>query len=120
MDNHIERGKQAETAASRFLAARGYRIVAQNWRHQHLEVDIVAYDGNTLVFVEVKMRSSTAFGMPYEAVSATKQEKLRRAAELYIETQQYDGEIRFDVVSVLRFGQSPPQCRLIKDAFWPE
>lgn len=120
MGSHIERGKQAESAAARFLAARGYRIVAQNWRHKHLEVDLIAYDGGTLVFVEVKMRSSTAFGMPYEAVSASKQEKLCRAADHYIEAQQYEGEIRFDVVSVLQFGQSPPQCRLIKDAFWPE
>lgn len=120
MDNHIKRGQQGEAAASRFLAERGYRIVAQNWRYQHLEVDIVAYDGTTLVFVEVKLRSSTAFGMPYEAVSTAKQEKLHRAAEFYIETAQHEGEIRFDVVSILQFGQSPPQCRLIKDAFWPE
>lgn len=120
MDSHIERGKQAESAAARFLATRGYQVVAQNWRHKHLEVDIVAHEANTLVFVEVKMRSSAAFGMPYEAVSAAKQEKLRRAAESYIEATQYEGEIRFDVVSILQFGQSPPQFRLIKDAFWPE
>lgn len=120
MGTHIERGKQAEEAAARFLAKQGYRVVAQNWRNKHLEVDLIAYDGDTLVFVEVKMRSSAAFGMPYEAVSPAKQEKLCRAAERYIAEQQYEGEIRFDVVSILDAGQSAPNIRLIKDAFWPE
>lgn len=118
--SNIERGKESEAAAARFLIERGYRIVAQNWRHKHLEVDIVAYDAHILVFVEVKMRASAAFGMPYEAVTTAKQEKLCRAANRYIIDQQYDGEIRFDVVSILQFERSAPQIRLIKDAFWPE
>ncbi len=120
MGNNTERGKVGEEIAARFLAKRGYRILAQNWRHRHLEVDLIAFDADTLVFVEVKMRTSAAFGMPYEAVSVEKQRKLCRAANHYIERQGYEGEIRFDVVSILLFGQSSPNIRLIKDAFWPE
>lgn len=120
MGHPLDRGKAAEAAAADFLSQRGYRIIVRNWRHQHLEVDIIAYHGDILVFVEVKMRSSAAFGMPYEAVSLAKQEKLARAANHYIEQHNHQGEIRFDVVSILQINPTSPNIRLIQDAFWPE
>ena len=120
MDAH-EIGRQGEAAAVRFLEERGYRIRHRNWRHKHLEVDIIADDGDILVFVEVKTRTGTAYGMPYEFVDYAKQGKLVRAANRYIAATRYGGEIRFDVVSVL---YSPERkaynMRLIRDAFWPD
>lgn len=119
MPDHLNIGRDGEDIAAAYLQKNGYTILAKNWRHRHLEIDVVAIDESILVFVEVKTRSSAAFGMPYESVSTAKQEKLSRAAMHYIEENGYEGEIRFDVVSIL-MGTKKPNLRLIKDAFWPE
>ncbi|SEL50353.1 YraN family protein [Parapedobacter koreensis] len=121
MLTHLQKGKNGEDMAIQLLKRRGYRIRCQNWRHKNLEVDIVAEDGNILVFVEVKTRTSPAYGMPYEFVDVAKQAKLVRAANHYIATNQYGGEIRFDVVSILYSEENKTyDTRLIKDAFWPD
>ncbi len=119
--NHLQKGKNGEAIAVSLLKQRGYRIVSQNWRHKNLEVDIIAEDGDILVFVEVKTRSYAWYGMPYEAVDGIKQAKLTRAANHYIAANRYGGEIRFDVVSILYSEKSKTyDTRLIKDAFWPD
>lgn len=119
--NHLQKGKDGERVALGLLKQRGYRIICQNWRYKNLEVDIIAEDGNILVFVEVKMRSYAAYGMPYEAVDYAKQAKLTRAANHYIAAHRYGGEIRFDVVSILYTEKNKTyDTRLIKDAFWPD
>lgn len=116
-----EKGIEGETKAVAYLRKQGYEIICQNWRYKHLEIDIIARESQTLVFVEVKTRSYTAFGLPYEAVSPAKQAKLARAANLYITASGYEGEIRFDVVSVISSGKTThDSVRLIRDAFWPE
>ncbi len=121
MPPHLQKGSDGERVAVAHLERLGYHILHQNWRHQHLEVDIIAREDNILVFVEVKMRSSAAFGMPYESVDRAKQAKLARAANHYIATHSYGGEIRFDVVSILYSAQNKIyDIRLIKDAFWPD
>ena len=121
MPSHLQKGKDGEDIAVGLLKQRGYRIVCQNWRHKHLEVDIIAQDGDILVFVEVKTRSYATFGMPYEAVDHVKQAKLTRAANHYIAAHHYGGEIRFDVVSILYSEKNKTyNTRLIKDAFWPD
>jgi putative endonuclease len=96
-------GRYGEDVAARHLAEAGLEIVERNWRCGEGEIDIVARDGRVLVICEVKTRSSSAFGMPAEAVTRKKADKLRRLA--YVWLQQHNGhvdEIRFDVVSVLR------------------
>ncbi len=119
--NTIQKGKLGEDEAVRFLRKRGYRIRHQNWRYKHLEVDIVADDGNILVFVEVKTRASHTYGMPYEFVDYAKQAKLARAANQYIAATKHGGEIRFDVVSILYSEKNKAyNIRLIRDAFWPD
>ena len=119
--NAQQRGKRGEEAAARLLQKRGYRIRHQNWRYKNVEVDIIADDGVILVFVEVKTRTSTAYGMPYEFVDYAKQAKLVRAANQYIAATKYGGEIRFDVVSILYAPkQETYDMRLIRDAFWPD
>lgn len=97
----------------------GYRLKQQNWRYKHLEIDLIMMDESVLVFVEVKTRSSADFGQPYEAVSWQKQQKLSKAATIFIRQHHYEGEIRFDVVSILVDQEQQHQIRHIKDAFWP-
>jgi len=121
MLGRLQKGKKGEDDAVVLLKQRGYRIRCQNWRYKNLEVDIIAEDGSILVFVEVKTRTGSAYGMPYEFVDAVKQARLTRAANQYIAANKYGGEIRFDVVSIL-YSEKKGTCnmRLIKDAFWPD
>lgn len=119
--NTLQKGKEGEDAAVKLLQQRGYRIRHQNWRYKNLEVDIIADDGDTLVFVEVKTRAGSAYGMPYEFVDYAKRAKLTRAANHYIAATKYGGEIRFDVVSILYSAKNKTyNMRLIRDAFWPD
>jgi len=87
-----------------WYAERGYQVLARNWRCPTGEIDLVARTGRTLVFCEVKTRSSTAFGAPVEAVTPSKQARLRRLAGCWLEAdggRAQTSEIRFDVASVL-------------------
>ena len=76
-------GPRGERAAEKYLRRDGYRIVARNFRAAGAEIDIVAMDGETLVFVEVKTRRSREAGAPEEAVDERKQKQIRRAAEIF-------------------------------------
>ncbi|MFT4028667.1 MAG: YraN family protein [Protaetiibacter sp.] len=97
-----ELGRRGERLAERYLLARGYRLVERNWRCRHGEIDLVARDGDTLVFVEVKTRTSTAFGHPFEAITPAKLARLRRLAGLWCETHPRErGRVRIDAVAVL-------------------
>lgn len=116
---HLQTGLSGEMAALDYIRNLPYRILETNWRYKHLEVDIIAMDGDTLVFIEVKTRRNADYGMPFEAVSYHKQQKLDRAANLYIAYKKYEGEIRFDIVSILMQGNGY-QIEHIPDAFWPE
>lgn len=116
MAQHIQDGKYGEQRAVVFLKEQGYEILALNWRYKYNEVDIIAKDLGILVFVEVKSRHSAAFGDPASFVDIRKQGNLIRAADAYLELSGFEGEIRFDIVSVML---SPPMTiELIKDAFW--
>ena len=93
-----ETGLLGENEAALFLQNKGYTILHRNWRSGKDELDIVATFGRFLVFVEVKTRSGTAFGQPWEAVTIRKQNALIRAAEAYIRTFQMDMDARFDII----------------------
>ena len=94
-------GRRGERAAERYLRRNGYRIVARNFRAAGAEIDLVAIDGETLVFVEVKTRSSRAAGAPEEAVDERKQKQMRRAAEAFARRYRADEiEMRFDIIAV--------------------
>ena len=86
----------------RYLRGKGFEIRDLNWKSLHLEIDIVAMDGNELVIVEVKTRGSDAFGEPEMFVNKTKQGKLIRAANLYLEQKKLTNEVRFDVVGIIK------------------
>lgn len=94
-------GKAGEDAAVDYLVRKGYRIVERNFRFERGEIDIVAEDGNVLVFVEVKMRRSLAFGEPEDAVSPAKRRQILRVAQGYLMQRSIDDrECRFDVITV--------------------
>ena len=116
MAKHLDSGKHGEQLAVQFLKERGYHILVLNWRHKYCEVDIIAKDKDTLVFVEVKSRSSSSFGEPDSFVDSRKQGLLIRAADAYLDSSGYEGEIRFDIVSV--YLRENNHIELIKDAFW--
>lgn len=97
-----ELGRRGEEAAARYLDRRGYEIVARNWQCAAGEADIVARDGDALVFVEVKTRSSCEQGMPAEAVTRAKRDRYERIAALYLQGNDVtDVPVRFDIVSLL-------------------
>lgn len=94
-------GTSGEETAAVWLAARGYEILARNVRTRFGELDLVARQGDLVVFVEVKTRSSAAFGHPVEAVAGRKQARLAGLAAAFLRAQGLDGApIRFDVVAV--------------------
>jgi putative endonuclease len=110
-------GRRGENAAARYLRRHGYRILARNFRAAGAEIDLIAMEGDTLVFVEVKTRLGIGAGTPQEAVGEQKQRRIRRAAELYA-VRHYTAEqpVRFDVVAVLGQGRGR-RLELLKDAF---
>lgn len=116
MAEHNEFGKQGEEAALRYLHANGYQVLERNYRYQHAEIDLVAQKGKMLIFVEVKSRSSTAFGNPEEFVSFTKVRLLKRVAEQYIFAKNWQHDIRFDIIAIVRVG-GELKVKHIEDAF---
>ena len=119
MSNTNQRvGKHGEWVAAEHLVDSGIRLVERNWRCQLGEIDIIAWDGDTLVFCEVKTRRGAGYGTPAEAVVRAKQERLRRLALAYLSaTGIHPAELRFDVVSVLPQRRSLPRVEHIKGAF---
>ena len=116
-------GKAGEELALTFLQGRGYKILARNYRKPFGEVDIIADDDGTLVFVEVKTRAGTGFGPPFEAVTQRKQMQMSKVALEYIGRHgMTDRPARFDVVGILfaAIGSpaaATPQVELLQDAF---
>ena len=116
-ENH-DTGNQGEEAAEQYLIRQGFRILKRNWRHLHLEIDLLAMDGEMLVVVEVKTRGRIDFGDPQSFVTKTKQKKLIRAANYYITENDFNGETRFDVIAVLKRNEVF-EINHIPDAFRP-
>ncbi len=105
-------GSRAEEYAAMHLQEQGMVIVTRNWCCRAGEVDIVAMDGSTLVFVEVRSRTGTRYGAPEETLSRSKLRRLWRAAHLYLGALTPPFPVRFDVVAV-----SPDDIRHIRNAF---
>ncbi|MEW5769296.1 MAG: YraN family protein [Pseudomonadota bacterium] len=93
-------GQAAEQAAADYLAARGLRLVARNWRCRGGEIDLVMRDGATLVFVEVRARGSAAFGGAAASITAAKQARVVLAARHFLASQGLDSPCRFDAVLI--------------------
>ena len=97
------KGSVGEDLAAEYLLRQGFTIIERNFHFQHGEIDIIAKELSELVFVEVKYRTTKAFGLPEESVDEKKQELLRRTAEGYMQQRGlHNIECRFDVVAILR------------------
>jgi putative endonuclease len=97
-----ELGQRGERIAARYLTDHGLRLLDRNWRCREGELDIVARDGDAIVFCEVKTRRGTGFGHPVEAVTPAKQRRLRLLAQRWLQAHdEHAPDLRFDVVGVL-------------------
>ncbi|MCB2201287.1 YraN family protein [bacterium] len=119
MAEHNELGKKGELIARKFLEEIGFQIIESNWRHEKDEIDVIAKDGDELVMVEVKTRSTRYFGEPSEAVGAAKESFMIRAAEAYLEIHDLNMDTRFDIISIVADNKGE-SIEHIKDAFYPE
>lgn len=111
-------GAYGERRAARHLSEAGLRVVARNWRCALGEIDIIAWDGDVLVFCEVKTRRNEDFGSPAEAVVPAKARRLRRlAAQWLTDSGAHPREVRFDVVEVLLPRAGAARVNHLRDAF---
>ncbi|WP_312824151.1 YraN family protein [Epilithonimonas sp.] len=117
MADHNEFGKIAEDLAVDFLVKNQYKILARNFRYLKAEVDIIAEFENQIVIVEVKARNTDAFLEPQEAVNKKKIKLLISASNYFIEENNIDKEVRFDIISVLPNKQKTLEIHHIIDAF---
>ena len=100
MDRRNDVGAWGEAQAAKYLKKQGYKLLERNWSCRFGEIDLIVSDRNYLVFVEVKLRKSDAFARAAEFVDFRKQNRLRRAAELWLSLHETELQPRFDVVEV--------------------
>ncbi len=118
MAKHNDIGQQGEEMARDYLTKKGYKILHNNFRSSNSEVDIVAEWENQLIFVEVKTRSSVSFGQPEIFVSQEKKRHMKKVARGYIHYINFNGEVRFDIISVVLEPQKEVQITHFEDAFF--
>jgi putative endonuclease len=112
-----ELGDRGEDLAAAALKKQGYKIIERNYKTPLGEIDLIARQGKTLIFIEVKTRKSLHFGAPQEAVSPAKQVRLRRLADYYLKQKRLtEAKVRFDVVAVTLTAEGP-QIEIIPGAF---
>ena len=117
VSNRIALGRRGEELAAEHLTGLGYRILARNWRCRQGEIDIIAAHKNVLAFVEVKTRSTLAYGHPFEAITPTKLARLRRLAAVWCaENDPHVPVIRIDVIAVLAPYTGTPQIEHLAGA----
>jgi putative endonuclease len=106
MTDKIETGANGENLAAEFMAKKGFRVVARNYRARRAEIDLIVQREDWLIFVEVKTRASNAYGEPESFVSDAQRRLIYDAAEDYIFRTNWRGHIRFDIISV-KLGPTP-------------
>ncbi|MBU0648855.1 YraN family protein [Patescibacteria group bacterium] len=107
-------GKWGEETAASFLMKKGYKLIDKNWRARPGEIDLVMRHGPTLVFVEVKTRSTKDFGYPEEALSEEKMEHLGAAAEEFLQSYGGDPDYRIDCVAIIGRPDGPVEIAHIE------
>ena len=117
MSKHYELGKEGEQLAVDFLQKKGYQILDRNWRFQKAEVDIIAQVSKTLAVVEVKTRSTSEFGNPQDFVKPQKIRLLVNAVDEYVQQNDLDVEVRFDIIAITKKGNGF-DIEHLEDAFF--
>jgi len=111
-------GTWGEAQVANYLRKNRYRLVAHSYHCRFGEIDLIAMDGKTLCFVEVKTRSNLSMGLPREYVNAAKQERIRKTALFYLSEKEVDCPMRFDVAEVYQSGSGAlERIEYIKNAF---
>jgi putative endonuclease len=113
----VKRGVEAEAVAAAFLEHNGLKILARNYRCRLGEIDLVAREGDTTVFVEVRSRRSSAFGGAAASITAAKRQRLLKAARHYISRQRALPQCRFDALLIQG---EPPRIEWLRNAFGDE
>lgn len=119
MAEHNDFGAWGEEVAAQYLQQQGYQVLIQNYRSYEAEVDIIARLNQTLIIVEVKTRKDNYFGDPAEHVSEKKQTLLAEAAWAYAESIDWEGPIRFDIISIIGTPAVSASIQHLEDAFFP-
>lgn len=114
--HHSGRGKVGEADAERWLVGQGYRVIERNVTLRGGEIDLVARDGETLCFVEIKARAGDLYGPAIASVTAQKQRRLARAAARWLSRHPWPGPCRFDVLAMDLEGERW-RFQLVRDAF---
>lgn len=110
-------GKKGEKIAAAYLRSVGYNILCMNYRFRRCEVDIIARDGETMVFIEVKTRRSLRFGHPILSITPSKKRNILKVAGAFVEKNNFPcSKIRFDVLTVI-FAGNKPLVDHVRDAF---
>lgn len=115
----FEKGREGEQMAREYLIKHEFEILASNWRHHHLEIDVVAKRHNILHIVEVKLRRYGGTQVGEEAVSLQKQKFLIRAANAYVRLHKRPEELSMDIIAIDYYPDHSVQIRHLQDAFYP-
>lgn len=118
MAQHNITGEQGEKLAAEHLMQKGYQILETNWCFKNVEIDIIAQKDDTLIIAEVKTRTGSYFGEPEVFVKRDKQKHLVKAANAYIEKNNLDLEVRFDIVAIV-ITKEQTRINHIPSAFYP-
>ena len=119
MAAHNDLGAMGEQFALEYLLEKNYQILETNWVGGHKELDIIAKDGDTIVFVEVKTRHNSCLVNPEITVDYYKQRHLIWAANSYVNRFQYDLDVRFDIIAIVIDKNNEKRIEHIEDAFYP-
>lgn len=121
MAAHNELGKWGEETATNLLRDKGYTIVERDWHSGHRDIDIIAKtpDGATIVFVEVKTRSSDDITRPTDAIDLKKIRRIARSANHYVKSHNIDNLLRFDIIAIVGNQQRIKSIEHIENAFYP-
>jgi putative endonuclease len=111
------KGKEGEIIAEKFLSAKGYQLLARNYRYKRGEIDLVMKVDNLFCFIEVKLRSRIDFGQPEDFVTDNQKGLIITTAENFIHEKEWDGDIRFDIIALTE-KDSNMEIKHFKDAFY--
>lgn len=118
-EKRLTTGKFGEDLAADCLKKKGLKIIERNYRRKCGEIDIIARDNKTIVFIEVKTRTSTTYGSPFEAITFKKQQQIAMVAHDYLCRKKLSNQpARFDVIGITLLPQKETKIEIIQNAFW--